>query len=174
MHDDEQFPPPRRPPTSTETSYGCPATSPSQPGPDRRTKSPVGRKSSHGGLLLLSFSVLQSRAGNGASVSDGTRRRGRGASALYPRSDPRPLHGRRDYRRASESARVRCGEPLRASPTCGPRGPERGREERARVRVTGQGAPLVSGDRSAARGERMTRGPGLSAPGCGMGRAWEV
>ena len=100
--------------------------------------------------------------------------RGRGASALYPRSNPRPLHGRRDYRRASESARVRCGEPLRASPTCGPRGPERGREERARVRVTGQGAPLVSGDRSAARGERMTRGPGLSAPGCGMGRAWEV
>ena len=106
LHDDEQFPPPRRPPTSTETSYGCPATSPSQPGPDRRTKSPVGRKSSHGGLLLLSFSVLQSRAGNGASVSDGTRRRGRGASALYPRSDPRPLHGGRESTASlAESAR---------------------------------------------------------------------
>ena len=61
--------------------------------------------------------------------------------SFIPGAHPRSLHGRRDYRRASESARVCCGELLKTSPTCGPRGPERGREERARVRETGQRAP---------------------------------
>jgi hypothetical protein len=62
-------------------------------------------------------------------------------------------------RRVWRSPRGAIGKLLKTSPTCGPRGPERGREERARVRDWA-GGPTCQRVSAARRGAKLGRAAG--------------